>query len=89
MSRVLLDTNAYTALFRGVPEILTVIVRAERVYASVIAIGELEAGFRGGSKYAENVEMLERFLAKSAVAVLPVSRDTSDCFGLIKDSLRR
>ena len=33
--------------------------------------------------------MLERFLAKPAVAVLPVTRDTSDCFGLIKDSLRR
>jgi tRNA(fMet)-specific endonuclease VapC len=89
MSKVLLDTNAYTALFRGSPAVLAVIARAERVYASVIVIGELEAGFRGGSKYAENTEMLERLLAKPAVAVLPVTRDTSDCFGLIKEALRR
>jgi tRNA(fMet)-specific endonuclease VapC len=85
----LLDTNAITALFRGDEAVLNVISSAERVYASAIAIGELEAGFRGGSRYVENIGILNRFLAKPTVETLPVTRDTGECFGRIKDSLRR
>ncbi len=89
MRAALLDTNAITALFRGDEAVLNVISSAERVYASAIAIGELEAGFRGGSRYVENIGILNRFLAKPTVETLPVTRDTGECFGRIKDSLRR
>lgn len=89
MRSVLLDTNAFTALFRGDKAVLDALARAECVYASVVVLGELEAGFRGGSRYAENLAVLERFLAKPSVTTLPVSRETSDCFGRVKDALRR
>ncbi len=89
MRSVLLDTNAFTALFRGNREILRSIAGVERVFASVIAIGELEAGFRGGSRYSENIEILERFLSKPAVRTLSVTRETSEYFGRIKHSLRK
>lgn len=89
MSLMLLDTNAFTALFRGDDAVLETISRADGVYASVVAIGELEAGFRGGARYARNIDILERFLAKPTVETLAVSRETSDCFGRIKDALRR
>ncbi len=88
MRAVLLDTNAVTALFRGDRKLLDVLAKAECVYASVIMIGELEAGFRGGSRYAENLAVLERFLAKPTVEILAVSRDTSNCFGRIKNTLK-
>ena len=89
MRSVLLDTNAFTALFRGDDGVLKAVSRADCVYASVIAIGELEAGFRGGARYAENIDILERFLAKPTVETLGVTRETSDCFGRLKDALRR
>jgi tRNA(fMet)-specific endonuclease VapC len=85
---VLLDTNAFAALFRGDQEVLDVLARAECVYASAIVIGELEAGFRGGSRYAQNLALLERFLARPTVEVLPVSRDTGNCFGRVKSALK-
>lgn len=89
MRDAILDTNAFTALFRGDEAVLNVISSAERVYASVVAIGELEAGFRGGSRYVENIGILNRFLAKPTVETLAVTRDTGECFGRIKEGLRR
>lgn len=88
MKKVLLDTNAVTALFRGSQAILNVISRAECVYASAVVIGELEAGFRGGSRYADNLEILECFLMRPTVEILPVGRETGECFGRIKNTLR-
>jgi tRNA(fMet)-specific endonuclease VapC len=85
---VLLDTNAFAALFRGDLEILEVLARAECVYASAIVMGELEAGFRGGSRYVENLALLERFLTRPTVDILPVSRDTGNCFGRVKSALK-
>jgi len=88
MRAILLDTNAFAALFRGDPAVLDILGEAECVYASAIVIGELEAGFRGGRRYAENRALLERFLAKPTVEILPVSRETGDCFGRIKHALK-
>lgn len=88
MKAILIDTNAVAAMFCGDQNILDLLAKAECVYASVIMIGELEAGFRGGSRYAENLALLERFLAKPTVEILAVSRDTSNCFGRIKSALK-
>jgi len=86
---VLLDTNAFTALFRGDVVVWKAISTADNVFASVVAIGELESGFRGGSRDAENLEILERFLSKPTVETLAVTRETSECFGRIKNTLRK
>ncbi|MFT5241520.1 MAG: tRNA(fMet)-specific endonuclease VapC [Kiritimatiellia bacterium] len=88
MSAVLLDTNAFTALFLGDVNVLDAVARADCVHASAIVIGELEAGFRGGNRYADNVGVLERFLAKPSVEVLPASRETGECFGRVKQALK-
>ena len=89
MRSVLLDTNAFTALFRGDVVVWKAISTADNVFASVVAIGELESGFRGGSRYAENLEILERFLSKPTVDTLAVTRETGECFGRIKNTLRK
>ena len=88
MKAILLDTNAMTALFRGDHAILDTMAKADCIYASVVVIGELETGFRGGSRYTDNLAILDRFLAKPSVEVLPVRRETSDCFGRIKHALK-
>jgi len=88
MKAILIDTNAMTALFRGDTAVLNIMAKADCVYASVVVIGELEVGFRGGSRYAGNLSMLDRFLTIPSVEVLPVRRETSDCFGRIKHALK-
>lgn len=88
MKAILLDTNAFTALFQGDTDVLDVVSKADSIYASAIVVGELEAGFRGGSRYSENLAVLDRFLSKPSVELLPVLRETSECFGRIKQSLK-
>lgn len=87
--RLLVDTNVLTAYFGGDTAVMDALASATTVWASVIVIGELEAGFRGGSRYAENLAVLERFLRHPTVSILPIDRETSTVFGEIKTALRR
>ena len=89
MRQALIDTNVCSAYFGGSEDILDTLASAETVWISVIVLGELEAGFRSGSKYRENKAILKRFLAKQTVRVLDITNDTSLVFGQIKQSLRR
>ena len=87
--KVLLDTNAYTALFRGHEGVAARVRRAEQVLVSVVVAGELFFGFRNGSRYEANRAELEDFIASPYVALLPVTLVTSDRFGRIAAALRR
>ena len=89
MSRLLVDTNAYTALLSGDQPVLDALADADRVYLSVIVLAELVAGFRGGSRFEANQRTLSGFIRKPTVAVLDVTRETAQVFAVIKDALRR
>jgi tRNA(fMet)-specific endonuclease VapC len=87
--KVLLDTNAYTALFRGHEGVAVRVRRAEQVLVSTIVAGELLFGFRNGSRFETNHEEFEDFLASPYVSLLPVTMVTADRFGRIAAALRR
>lgn len=87
--KVLLDTNAYTALFRGHEGIVARVRRAEQVLVSIVVAGELLFGFRNGSRYEANRAEFEDFIGSPYVVLLPVTLVTSDRFGRIAASLRR
>ncbi|MEK7745688.1 MAG: type II toxin-antitoxin system VapC family toxin, partial [Elusimicrobiota bacterium] len=87
--KVLLDTNAYTALLAGEKRVLEALTDADCVYLSVIVLGELHAGFRGGGRREENEKILREFLAKPTVSPLLLSLETAQVFGEIKDRLKR
>ncbi len=87
--KILLDTNALSALWHGDERILEALDQAEQVLLSVIVLGELHAGFRGGSRLVENRARLNDFLGKPLVEALEVSAETSEVYGQIKDSLRK
>ena len=89
MRRFLLDTKAYGRFFGGDQRVLDVLGEAETVYLSVVVMGELHAGFRGGSRDRENRGQLSQFLAKPSVAELAVTAETAEVFGEVKDALRR
>jgi tRNA(fMet)-specific endonuclease VapC len=87
--RILLDTNAYSALMRGVAEVADRVRRAERVLLSPIVIGELLYGFRNGSHNAENTRQLDEFLENPFVELMTVTRATADRFAGIALGLKR
>lgn len=89
MTRVLLDTNAYAAFCSGDRRVLDVLAGADAVYLSVIVLGELHAGFRGGARREENERILREFLAKPSVSSLLLTDETAEVFGEIKDRLKR
>lgn len=89
MKTVLVDTNAYGALLGGDRKVLAAIGAAETVILSFFVLGELYAGFRGGTKFHENVDRLARFLEKPRVKLRLPSTDTAEIYGQIKDDLKR
>lgn len=88
MSRVLLDTNAYTALLAGDERVASILASSEAVLLSPIVIGELVDGFLGGSRQRENRETLERFRSKPRTVMVPITDETSERFALVKRQLR-
>jgi tRNA(fMet)-specific endonuclease VapC len=87
--RVLLDTNAYSALVENQPEIGRQIRDAEEVLVSTIVLGELLFGFHNGSRYEQNRAVLEKFLREPRVRILTLTFTTAERFGEIFASLRR
>lgn len=89
MRKVLLDTNVYTKLLLGEKAVLEELGKADRVFMSVVVLGELFAGFKGGSKETRNKKLLEQFLGKPQVEIIPISKETAEIFGEIKYNLLR
>ncbi len=87
MKKIILDTNAYTRLLAGDENVLDVVASTETVFMSIFVLGELHAGFLGGSKERENRDVLKRFLLKPSVKILNATLETAEVFGSIKNSL--
>ncbi len=87
MTKILLDTNAYSGFMSGNQLVYNVIVESEIVYLSTVMLGELFAGFHGGNKYSSNKQELKIFLTKDGVKIIDVTIETSEIFGEIKAEL--
>jgi tRNA(fMet)-specific endonuclease VapC len=87
--KVLLDTNAYSALMRGDTSVADRVRKSEEVLMSAVVAGELLFGFRNGSRYVSNVKELETFLQNPYVAFLPVSWSTADRFRRVAMQLKQ
>jgi len=88
MTKILLDTNAYSEFMTGNTKVLDYIVEAEEIYVSTVMIGELFAGFHGGSKFIENREYFKKFCKKDGIIIKNVTIETAEIFGEIKSELR-
>jgi tRNA(fMet)-specific endonuclease VapC len=89
MKKIIIDTNAYTAFMTGDEYILDALAEAETTFLSAIVIGELHAGFRGGTRWSDNKAQLTRFQQKTTVRILDVTAETAELFGQIKHSLKK
>jgi tRNA(fMet)-specific endonuclease VapC len=89
MKKLIADTNAYVRYLAGEEKILDYFAAADQIYLPVFVLGELFAGFRGGSKEQQNRRILDQFLGKSSVGVLEATRETAEYFGIIKAALKK
>ena len=88
MRRLLIDTNIYSYALKGDDEVVEVLKKAEQIGISVISIGELLSGFKGGGKEKKNREELEIFLDSPRVVIYSLDEDTSEFYAEILNNLR-
>ena len=81
--RICLDTSAYTNFLRGQREVKEIVDRADWIGIPSVVIGELEAGFVLGKRYADNKSFLDRFVAHPIVQILDVTYHVAEIYGEI------
>ncbi len=89
MSRVLIDTNAYSELMAGNSRVADELARSEVIVLSPIVIGELLEGFLLGNRADENRAILARFREKPRTVCVPITDTTAEWFAEIKRMLRK
>ena len=87
MSRIILDSNAYTEFFKGNKAIKETIEKSTTVVMSVIVIGELLAAFKKGNQERINKRQLEQFLSKPSIEFSEAGRETAAIYSEIKHQL--
>ena len=85
---VLIDTNAYAAFKRGIPDSVDVIRHVPFVGVSSIVLGELLGGFALGTRPRENRRELDGFLTSGRVRILAVDADTATYYATVYQHLR-
>ena len=88
MTRVCLDTSAYSRFKCADPSAVPIIRSAAWVGVPTVVLGELEAGFALGRQRVRNHDELDRFLAHPVVHTVDVDRDVADVYAAILVGLR-
>lgn len=89
MTRLVIDTSAYSRLLLGHAGVREALEHADVIYMSVFVLGELYFGFKGGSKETDNRDLLSRFVRRPTVRILPATQETADIFAGVKHALKR
>lgn len=88
VNKIAFDTNAYSRLLNGERYLQQILEEASIVYISVIVIGELLFGFKGGNKEKQNKKLLDEFLHNSAVQTINVTAETADIYADVKGTIK-
>jgi tRNA(fMet)-specific endonuclease VapC len=89
MSKILLDTSAYSEIARGNTQVLDAIQTAESIALTPIILGELLSGFAQGAQETRNINLLNRFLDSHRCSVLSITADSSRYYTHIHTALRK
>jgi tRNA(fMet)-specific endonuclease VapC len=77
---MLLDTNAYSALARGVQSLVDVISSSAELKLPLPVIAELRYGFVKGSQTERNEQILQEFLSQPQISVIMPSLKTTEIY---------
>lgn len=89
MTRICLDTSAYSQFRRGHPSIVDLVDSAREIYLPAVVLGELRAGFRLGNLPRQNEEQLRSFLAHPVVSIVEVDDEAASHYADLWVELRR
>ncbi|MGH9916880.1 MAG: type II toxin-antitoxin system VapC family toxin [Pyrinomonadaceae bacterium] len=87
--QVLIDTNAYAAFKRNVPDAVEIIKHVPFLCINSIVLGELFGGFAAGTHEADNKQELKRFLDSDRVRMLFIDDKTAEYYAIVYWNLRR
>lgn len=88
MTRLVLDTSAYSHFRRGADAAISLITAASWIGMTAVVLGELRAGFGLGTRRARNEHDLAEFLSNPVVHVLDVDDEAAEIFAEIIVALR-
>ena len=89
MTRIVLDTSAYSNFRRGAGEAVSVISTAAWIGMTAIVLGELRAGFGLGKHRARNENDLATFLSNAVVRTLDIDDEVAQIYAEIIVLLRK
>ena len=89
MSRILLDTSAYSAMRRGDGRLRAHVQDASEVFLTSVVIGELLFGFLLGRLAPQNRNLLREFVESPRVAILALDAETAERYAVIRSYLRQ
>ena len=89
MSRLMVDTSAYSALTRNHPEIRRAVEASAEIHVSPVVLGELHFGFRHGDRQSANEGDLRRFLDSPGVTIADIGAETALCYAEIRSFLQQ
>ena len=81
---MILDTNAYSALARGLRSITDTVTNSSELNLPLPVIAELRYGFVKGSQPDHNEKILQRFLAQSQISILMPTLKTTELYAELK-----
>jgi predicted nucleic acid-binding protein len=88
MTRLVLDTSAYSHFRRGVEDVVSLISSASWIGMTAIVLGELRAGFGLGKRRTRNEAELAAFLSNPVVHELDVDHEAAQIYAEIVLALR-
>ena len=88
MTRLCVDTSAYSNFRRGEPRVVRQMDRAEWIGVPSVVVGELWAGFLLGTRSERNVDEFGEFLSHPVVEVIAIDKDVAQLYGEIFVELR-
>jgi len=88
LKKVLIDTNIYSLAMKGDAGVVKVLKGIDQIGFSVVSIGELFSGFKGGHREAQNRDELNFFLDSPRVAVHGIDAGTADFYASVLNNLK-
>jgi tRNA(fMet)-specific endonuclease VapC len=87
--RVAVDTNRLSDLFGGDSGLADALDYCDEVWLPLIVVGEIQAGFHGGSHPHRNSRMLSAFLQRPTAGILCPDPETANYYARLFVQLKR
>lgn len=83
MKKILIDTGINFLAMRGDVSVTDVLLQVDRIGFSVVSVGELFSGFKGGTRERENKKELALFLDSPRVHIHMIDVETAEFYALV------